>query len=421
MQKLGFSHGDIVEITSTKKTVARCVSFYGMGLPEDCIMIDSITIENCGGKLGGIVQVKKGFAKSAEMVVLKPAKPIPRISETQILIALKGRIGVVGDLIDAEVGAIKSRFRFLIFKVTPSDSIIAFVDNTKVRIMFAEEHIIPHDEPSLTSSIKILGFVVERYLGEGGSGTVYKAYREYDHMYVALKIPNITNLQTVTQEMAGEIEKIAAAWQRLRHTNVIEVYDYGKNPVPWIAMEYADGGNLRNKLHTGITIKEAVNIGVDVADALYFAHHYGVIHRDLKPENLLFTIEDKVKVADWGLARVMLSSSSDSGFKGTYLYAAPEQVDPRMFGKVDWKTDIYQLGAVLYEMLTGKPPFESENIVELANLIVKSSPQCPSELKPPIPESLDKIVLKALEKRKNNRFEDISDFKQELKKVITEI
>ncbi|MEB3789447.1 MAG: serine/threonine protein kinase, partial [Desulfurococcales archaeon] len=211
--------------------------------------------------------------------------------------------------------------------------------------------------------------------------------------------------------LSEQFRREAETWSRLDHENIVKVLDYGIKPLPYIVMEYMPGGSLRDKLEKEgrPTISEAIRIAVDIGEALSYAHHMGVIHRDLKPENVLFTEDGRAKLTDFGLAKVMLqaSMSSASGFKGTILYAAPEQVDPASYGSPDWRTDIWQYGALLYELLTGKPPFTADNPLALINKIINEEPPPPSHHNPNIPQWLDEIIMKCLRKKKEKRWKSI--------------
>jgi serine/threonine protein kinase len=262
-------------------------------------------------------------------------------------------------------------------------------------------------------------------IGSGGFANVFQVKDPRGRM-AALKVPKIDLAETMSERSYKEFLEEAKTWSKLSkhpHPNIVELYEYGSKPLPWIAMEFMDGGSLRQRLQTGaLPLKDALSISVKIADALNFAAYHGVVHRDIKPENILFTKNDVPKLTDWGLAKVLLEVSSKySKSIGTFLYMAPEQVAPKEFGGTDWRTDIYQFGAVLYEMLTGRPPFPCEDIGELFRRIKEDNPVSPSKINPKIPKELDSIALKSLEKNKEDRYEGIILLEHELKKFDSEV
>jgi len=267
---------------------------------------------------------------------------------------------------------------------------------------------------SLGGFAAVPGYRVEKLIGEGGFASVYLGVRESDGRRVAVKLPRIAGFSTVDSSLAEDFLREAEVWSKLRHGNIVEVYDYDVTPVPHIVMEYMPEGSLRVRIGR-LGLEEALRVFFEVAGAVSFAHHYGVVHRDLKPENILFTGGGVAKVTDWGLARVMIEASRSTGvgFKGTLAYAAPEQLDPKRFGGVDWRTDVYQLGCVLYEMVSGRPPFMVEGDYAVVHSIFNEPP-------PPlsgIPSRLEEIILRALSKRKEERFQSVERMIFELERL----
>jgi serine/threonine protein kinase len=210
----------------------------------------------------------------------------------------------------------------------------------------------------------------------------------------------------------------ARTWDKLDdHDHIVDVVDYGSEPVPWIAMEYMDGGHLgeqSGEMHTSRALWTALAI----TRAVYHAHRRGIAHLDLKPQNVLFrTIEDAwdvPKVADWGLSKHLLEQSKS--VEGLSVeYAAPEQFDDD-YGRADYATDIYQLGAVFYELFTGRPPFEGQPF-EIMDMIKARRPTPPSEIAD-VPDALDEVLLTALAKRKGDRYDDIVYFRDDLEELL---
>lgn len=269
------------------------------------------------------------------------------------------------------------------------------------------------DTPTETVSPEISDIDVEyddfdtlELLGSGGSADVHRSkVRTKDgNTTVALKTPRMSNYKTVDTEFFKEFTEEAEIWNSIdSHGNIVEVLDWGRKPHPWIALEYMNDGNLRQKDLPAWTAAEVLT---DVASATHHAHRHGIAHTDLKPENILFNTDSdgnwQVKVADWGLARVLLDHSES--VKGlTTNYSAPEQVDPVEYGGVDDRTDIYQTAAIAYEQFTGRPVFDYDSNSAVLNAIINKRPTPPSELNKELPAEVDNILLKALSKDKADR------------------
>jgi len=219
-------------------------------------------------------------------------------------------------------------------------------------------------------------------IGRGASGVVYRVevQRPQRQFSVAVKKPELSG--TISADLFDEFAEEAKVWQNLTdspemtdddhdgigaHEHIVDVLDWGVDSLPWIAMEYMDQGSLDDLLDgEPLPVDQALWVGESVCRAVWHAHRHGVVHHDLKPSNILLRESSSgwviPKVTDWGLAKVMLDSSSDE-FKGfTPGYAAPEQLDPNNQMPIDDKTDIYQLGVVLYKLLTGQLPFDESRI-----------------------------------------------------------
>jgi serine/threonine protein kinase len=262
------------------------------------------------------------------------------------------------------------------------------------------------------------GEISEKYeildlIGFGGFADVYRARRKEDGRIAAIKVPRLAQIETI--EPRAFLEE-AQLWSRLSHPNIVEVIEYGTKPYPWIAVEYMEGGSLRLRIGH-LKLEESLDIALKICDALYYTHHLGVIHRDIKPENILSDKENNPKLADWGLGKMMIDLSMRSGSTGTPYYSSPEQVNPAKFGDVGWWTDIYQCGAVLYEMVTGSLPFQGQSTLELAISITDSEVVKPREVNPELPEELDDVIAQCLAKDKGERYKDISMMKTALEKI----
>jgi len=255
-------------------------------------------------------------------------------------------------------------------------------------------------------------------IGRGGNATVYRAVRKNDGQVAAIKVPrDIEEGETLSDKLLISFQTEANTWSKLDHPNIVRVYQYGLRPYPWIAIELMEGDSLRKRLPIQ-NLDESWKIIDQVLDGLYYAHHRGVIHRDLKPENILLTKDLTPKISDWGIAKTLLLGPRSSTTKYTMYYSAPEQMAPKKFGPTDWTTDIFQMGIVTYEIMTDKYPFEGEGIAEVQHNILEETPLPPSQLKKKIPEGVDKVIMKALEKRPENRFESIKEFRTELKEAL---
>jgi serine/threonine-protein kinase len=264
----------------------------------------------------------------------------------------------------------------------------------------------------------ILGYQVEAVLGRGGMGIVYKARHLRLNRQVALKM-------MLTGGYAGPEERErflreAEAIARLLHANLVHVYDTGDHDGrPYFTMEYVEGGTLAQKLSgTPQPAHFASALVASLADAVHVAHEGGIVHRDLKPANILLSVDGTPKIADFGLARHFNTSSAltrTGDRMGTPSYMAPEQAmgKARMIGP---SVDIYSLGALLYELLTGKPPFKGETAAETELQVLYQEPVPPSRLNAKVPRDLETICLKCLEKEPRRRYATAAGLADDLRR-----
>ena len=251
-------------------------------------------------------------------------------------------------------------------------------------------------------------------IGHGGMADVYLARDQLLNRRVAVKVLSPTF--AADPAFVERFRREAQAAASLNHPNIVAVYDWGQeDDTSFIVMEYVNGRTLRDVLHRYSTLPpmEAARIAADIADALEFAHRNGVVHRDVKPGNVLITPEGGVKVTDFGIAR---AESSDTLTKagavlGTATYFSPEQAQGLA---LDGRSDVYSLGVVLYEMLTGVAPFTADNPLAVAYKHVREEAIPPSRVKAGLPGALDRIVLTAMAKDVALRYASAADLRAEL-------
>jgi tetratricopeptide (TPR) repeat protein len=274
----------------------------------------------------------------------------------------------------------------------------------------------------------MIGSTVTHYriaskLGEGGMGVVYEAEDLTLGRRVALKFCSSSRGD---ERLRANLLKEARAASSLSHPNIAHIYEFVENPGgdPFIVMELVSGASLGRILcERRLSIEETLKVAIAVASALAEAHRYGVIHRDIKPGNIQITSGGDVKVLDFGIARTPgLRANGDAtaaaptqtleGFSGTPLYMSPEQASGEL---VDARTDLFSLGAVLYECLAGKSPFAADNLTSVLARLLTSEPPPPSRLNPQSPAHLDRVVLKLLAKDRRQRYASADELLADLR------
>ncbi len=253
---------------------------------------------------------------------------------------------------------------------------------------------------------KFPGLAIERVLGRGGMGVVYKARHKALDRDVALKV--LPSSVAGEKAFAERFQREARALAKLQHPNIVAVHDFGMTDgLFWLVMEYVEGANIRQAMRAGqIAPKDALAIVPQICDALQYAHEHGVVHRDIKPENVLLDKSGRVKVADFGLAKLMAHDAADltltgaGQVMGTPHYMAPEQVEHP--ADVDHRADIYSLGVVFYEMLTGELP--------LGRFAAPSA-------KSTVDARIDEIVMRTLEKEREARYQRVVEVKTDVGRV----
>ncbi len=264
-------------------------------------------------------------------------------------------------------------------------------------------------------------FIADRYeiLGKIGAGGMSDVYKAKDHVlgrFVAIKVLKqefsedvnfVTKFRTEAQSAGG-----------LEHPNIVNIYDVGsEDGMHYIVMEYVEGITLKTYIEKKgqLSFKEAISIAIQVGRGIEAAHNKHIVHRDIKPQNIMISTEGKVKVTDFGIARAATSNTINSDVMGSVHYASPEQARN---GFVDGKSDIYSLGIVMYEMVTGRVPFDGDTTVAVAIQHLQEEMVAPSAYAPDLPISLEKIILKCTQKNPDRRYQDMGELLLDLKKAL---
>lgn len=253
-------------------------------------------------------------------------------------------------------------------------------------------------------------------IGTGGMSDVYKAKDHTLGRFVAIKVLKqefsedvnfVTKFRTEAQSAAG-----------LEHPNIVNIYDVGsENGIHYIVMECVEGITLKTYIEKKgqLSYKEAISIAIQVGRGIEAAHNKRIIHRDIKPQNIIISTDGKVKVTDFGIARVANNQTIQSDAMGSVHYSSPEQARN---GFVDGKSDIYSLGIVMYEMVTGRVPFDGDTTVSVAIQHLQEEMVEPSAYATTLPISVEKIILKSTQKSQDRRYDNISDLLVDLKKAL---
>jgi len=275
--------------------------------------------------------------------------------------------------------------------------------------------------PSLSPAV--LAALGQRYeiLGEAGHGSmgnVYKARDRETGETVALKLlkPEIASDQAMMDRFKNEL----LFARKITHKNVCRVYEFNRiGGIAYTSMEFVEGESLRSVLNRfgGLPQRKATDLALQICSGLKEAHAQGIVHRDLKPENVMIDAQGNVKIMDFGIARSMEAGTRLTGsMVGTPAYMAPEQVAGK---PVDYRTDIYSLGLILYEMFTGTPAFAADNSIAVALKQMREEPPPPHEIEPGIPVGTERAILKSLEKDPARRFQSIADLESNLRSAAS--
>jgi hypothetical protein len=263
------------------------------------------------------------------------------------------------------------------------------------------------------------GYELLGELGRGGMGVVYKARQVSLNRVVALKM--IRHAAGASPEELARFRTEAEAVGRLQHPNIVQVFDVGElEGMPFFSMEFVPGGSLAAQLRDRVyPIRTAAETTATLARAVHAAHEAGIVHRDLKPANVLLTADNTPKVTDFGLARRLDAEglTQSGAIMGTPGYMAPEQADGRS-RHAGPSADVYSLGAILYELLTGRPPFKGETPVDTILQVIEQAPVPPSKLRPNVPPPLEAICLRCLEKRPEKRYASAAELADDLERCL---
>lgn len=250
--------------------------------------------------------------------------------------------------------------------------------------------------------------VIDELLGQGGMARVYRGKQENLDRFVAIKV--LPPYYAADPAFVERFKLEARAMAKLSHPNIVTVHDTGEeNGRLFIIMEYVGGGTLKQKMSNSMQMREVIQVISEVAGALTYAHSMGIVHRDVKPVNVLMDASGRAVLSDFGIAKVLQTSAAltrDGAGVGTPEYMSPEQCRG---GPVDARTDIYALGVMLFEMLTGHTPFEADNYTALAHAHIYETPPPPSRLNPRVSPAVQSVVMKALEKDPAHRFQKATE------------
>jgi serine/threonine-protein kinase len=276
--------------------------------------------------------------------------------------------------------------------------------------------------PGLEVPYDLGTYVLEEEIGRGGMGIVYRATRKSDQNQIAIKMILKGDFASAVERERFQAEAEAAA--RLAHKNIAPIYEIGEHEgLAFFCMKLIDGGTLTDKLASGpLRARTAGTIMSDLSDAISYAHSQGVLHRDLKPSNILLDSDGHAYVVDFGLAKQNSSRASltrSGAILGTPAYMSPEQAAGAK-GEVGDVSDVYSLGAILYHMLTGRPPFLGASPVDTLLMVMEQDPIMPRVLNRRVDRRLEMIALRCLQKPQDLRYDSAADLKRDLKAYLND-
>jgi eukaryotic-like serine/threonine-protein kinase len=272
------------------------------------------------------------------------------------------------------------------------------------------------------TSVTMLGrYEIIAELGQGAMGVVYKARDPMLDRVVAIKTINLTLPKEELVEYEARFYQEAKAAGGLSHRNIVTIHDIGRSDrVAYMAMEFLEGKELRRLMQSRVPIQiaHALDMGAQVAEGLQFAHDRQIIHRDIKPANIMVLNDGLVKITDFGIARMRTNEvkTVTGMILGSPKYMSPEQVSGK---RADTRSDIFSLGVVLYEMLTGTSPFVADNIHGVMYQTMNFNPPAPRTLNPELPDVLNFIIAKALAKNLDDRYQKAKDLAHDLRQALS--
>ena len=266
-------------------------------------------------------------------------------------------------------------------------------------------------------------YLGERYevlskLGAGGMADVYKGKDHMLNRYVAIKV--LKKEYREDEDFVKKFRSEAQAAAGLMNPNIVNVYDVGEDRgLYYMVMELVEGITLKEYIQKKgrLSTKEVISISIQMCTGIEAAHRHHIIHRDIKPQNIIISKEGKVKVTDFGIARAVNSNTISSNAMGSVHYVSPEQARG---GFCDMKSDIYSAGITIYEMVTGKVPFDGDSTVAVAMKHLQEIITPPSEFAPDMSPALEKIILKCTQKSPDRRYQDVSLLIQDLKRALVD-
>lgn len=259
-------------------------------------------------------------------------------------------------------------------------------------------------------------YEIIKEIGRGGTGSVYLGFDKKLERQIAIKMLELdSNLdKELVEEIVKRFEKEAKAIAKLKHPNIVDIYDFGEEDGKhFMVIELLEGNSLSNQLTRikKLPLEKIIDIGIQLSSAISYAHSQGIIHRDIKPANVMMIDDDKVKLTDFGIAQLnndKLGLTQAGSILGSILYIPPEQlVDSH---KVDKRADVYSLGVTLFQLFTGRLPFEGNSVAEVVTKILNQNLPSMRDFRAEIPEALDRIILKAIKKEPEDRYQNIEDF-----------
>jgi serine/threonine protein kinase/Flp pilus assembly protein TadD len=310
------------------------------------------------------------------------------------------------------------RRQFVVHRAVEENSVVSSLSEKLTVPVSAEAR--PDQSREQEGWPSIPGYQIEALLGQGGMGIVYRVRQFRLNRVVALKMILASHYvrPNALARFLGEAESIA----RIQHANIVQIHEVGiHDGNPYFSMEYVAGGNLADHLKIKLVpVRRAADLVQTLARAVHAAHEVGIVHRDLKPANILLTGEGVPKITDFGLAKRLHCDPglTDTGaILGTPGYMAPEQAQGTQ-KVIEPAADIYALGAILFELLTGRPPFLAETLMETVSLVINQEPPPPSRFQPKLPRDLDTICQKCLQKQPGKRYGSAEDLADELRRFL---